>query len=366
MCLEFRYPNTCLNLIQFLRWRTFMRLIELLLQLLKGMEKDKLINLKKNFFADTKMSDEEFINLISKYQINYKKCCPKCGSTNFVKAGFTNKGLQRYKCHEHKGTFSTFTGTPYAYSKKDICRWIQFIKLMTTGASIRLCAKACNLNIATAFFWRHKILKAILEMLPKNLRGIIEINEVFFAESFKGNHSKSKHFDMPREPRKRGLTYAEYLDADKVAVLACKDRSQNMFASAADHCRVRFPKAYALLNDKIPEKSILCTNNNMAYIGLAKFLNCILYKMHYVGEVKEGKYHIINVSNLCKKIKRIINYKFKGVASKYLNHYLAWIHCMERVEKYISEIQLIDMLSMTMYSAITLRISDFKDIVCAV
>ena len=62
------------------------------------------------------MSDEEVINL-SKYQINYKKCCPKCGSTNFVKAGFTNKG--------HKGTnvmlqghLFNFTGTPMLTAKK--------------------------------------------------------------------------------------------------------------------------------------------------------------------------------------------------------------------------------------------------------
>lgn len=342
-----------------------MKLIELLLPVLKGLGKSKLIKFKKYLFAGSKMHDEEFVDLIYNYSVSYKKCCPMCGSANFVKAGFTPQGLQRYKCYDHKGTFSTFTGTPYAYSKKDISKWIQFIKLMTSGASIRLCAKVCNLNIATAFFWRHKILKALIEILPTKLEGIIEINEVIFAESFKGNHSKSKHFTMPREPRKRGILYTDFVDANKVGVLSCKDRSQNIFAKVADQGRVRFQKAYALLNDKIPQHSILCTNNNAAYIGLARFLNCVLYKMHHVGEVKNGKFHIINAAKLCKKIKRIINFKFKGVASKYLNHYLAWIHCTEKIENYIREIQVLDMLSMTMFSVSTLRYKDFKDIACA-
>ena len=34
--------------------------------------------------------------------------------------------------------------------------------------------------------------------------GIVEVDECFIKESFKGNHSKSTTFVMPRNPRKRG------------------------------------------------------------------------------------------------------------------------------------------------------------------
>ena len=36
------------------------------------------------------------------------------------------------------------------------------------------------------------------------VEGIVEVDEVFIRESYKGNHSKSTIFKMPREPRKRG------------------------------------------------------------------------------------------------------------------------------------------------------------------
>ena len=37
-----------------------------------------------------------------------------------------------------------------------------------------------------------------------NVGGVIEVDEAFFRESFKGNHKKSNTFIMPREPHKRG------------------------------------------------------------------------------------------------------------------------------------------------------------------
>ena len=38
-----------------------------------------------------------------------------------------------------------------------------------------------------------------------NVGGVIEVDEAFFRESFKGNHKKSTTFIMPRKPHKRGV-----------------------------------------------------------------------------------------------------------------------------------------------------------------
>ncbi len=61
--------------------------------------------------------------------------------------------------------------------------------------------KSLALNIATSFFWRHKILDCIrLFFGIGSVEGVIEAAEVFFVESFKG----PKPSKMPRKSRKRG------------------------------------------------------------------------------------------------------------------------------------------------------------------
>ena len=52
---------------------------------------------------------------------------------------------------------------------------------------------------------RHRILDVInLSLKNDKVEGIVEVDECFIKESFKGNHSKSTTFVMPRNPRKRG------------------------------------------------------------------------------------------------------------------------------------------------------------------
>lgn len=72
---------------------------------------------------------------------------------------------------------------------------------MLNGYSIRKSAKIVEINIATSFFWRHKILDCIRSFFGVgSVEGVIEADEVFFAESFKG----TKSYKMPRKSRKRG------------------------------------------------------------------------------------------------------------------------------------------------------------------
>lgn len=72
---------------------------------------------------------------------------------------------------------------------------------MLNDYSIRKSAKIVEINIATSFFWQHKILNCISTFLGVgSVDGVIEADEVFFTESFKG----TKPSKMTRQPRKRG------------------------------------------------------------------------------------------------------------------------------------------------------------------
>ena len=337
-----------------------MDFIKTLLGALKLLDISQLLSLKRLLFKeDINITNDEFIKLIRSYHIEHRPCCPHCSNLRIVRFGFTKNKSQRYKCNGCEKTFSIFTDTPLSYTKKSADMWIEYIKLMSFGTSIRASAKAVGVNIATSFQWRHKVLKALLAMVNDNLDGIIEIDEVLLAESFKGNQSWKNNFEIQRKSRKRGMGLGQFMNTKKISILCCRDRKDSMFARTADRCKTRFDIMFKLLANKLPKGSTLCTNNNMAYIALSKKLNCRLYKMRSCFEVKEKKYHIQNVGVFGQEIKSKIEDHFKGVATRYLNHYLVWIHWMAKLKSKASEYKTTDMLSIIMFSGKTLRVREF-------
>jgi hypothetical protein len=94
---------------------------------------------------------------------------------------------------------------------------------MVNGYSIRKSAKIVEINIATSFFWRHKIFDCISTFLGKGyIDGIVEADEVFFAESFKGTKSSN----MPRHSRKRGKQVKKrgIISKEQVCIATAIDR----------------------------------------------------------------------------------------------------------------------------------------------
>jgi hypothetical protein len=72
---------------------------------------------------------------------------------------------------------------------------------MIEGKSLAKTAALCGVDPTTAFRWRHRFLRAPADDKPRCLSGIVEADETFILESFKGRWS-----DLPREARKRGGT----------------------------------------------------------------------------------------------------------------------------------------------------------------
>ncbi|MCP4986429.1 MAG: hypothetical protein GY928_10315 [Colwellia sp.] len=65
-------------------------------------------------------------------------------------------------------------------------KWIEYTKLMWEGVSLRKSAKALNITLRTSFRWRHMFIKAPASLNPSELTGVIETDETFLPESFKG------------------------------------------------------------------------------------------------------------------------------------------------------------------------------------
>lgn len=338
--------------------------IKVLFELIKILDIDQLLMLKSCIFSfGAQLTDDEFKAIIYNHcNKEGKNQCPHCNSIDIVKYGLNALKNQRYKCKDCGKYFCNRTNTPMSYSKKTMNHWFEYFRLMCSTKSIRYCAEELKINIATAFQWRHKILNSVMPKLPSKLNGIIEIDEIFFAESFKGNHTKDKNFQIQRPPIMRKMTLSQWMDTNKVSVLCCKDRTKSMYSRVADRSRTRTARMITILGNKLPKGSILCTNNNLGYVGLAKQLNCQLYKMRDFREVKDGQYHIQNANAFGMYIKRTINFQFRGVATKYLNFYLSWLQWIEAVKHKTASEKIIDIIAMSLFSNSKLRNHEFKEI----
>jgi hypothetical protein len=96
---------------------------------------------------------------------------------------------------------------------------------MIEGKSLAKTAALCGVHPTTAFRWRHRFLRAPASDKPRGLRGIVEADETFVLESFKGRRS-----DLPRKSRKRGGTARHPgLHQDNIPILVARDRNGATF-----------------------------------------------------------------------------------------------------------------------------------------
>jgi transposase-like protein len=125
--------------------------------------------------------------------------CPHCTGREVVGWGRSH-GLLRFRCKSCGRTFNALTKTPMAHLRKKE-RWLDHARAMIEGKSLAKTAALCGVHPTTAFRWRHRFLRAPASDKPRSLRGIVEADETFILESFKGRWS-----DLPRKARKRGGT----------------------------------------------------------------------------------------------------------------------------------------------------------------
>lgn len=193
----------------------------------------------------------EVTNEVKENRFSRGKVCPHCGHDEVSRNGKYN-GKQRYICKSCRKTFTDFTLSPKHNSKKDVQQWIQYAKCMINGYSIRKCAEEVKISIPTSFYWRHKILDAIRTFMGiGSVGGVVEVDEAFFRESFKGNHKKSTTFTMSRRVHKRGVkgSYSSKdekrkrgISKEQVCVLCAMDRTGNLITELI--CKGRMKQSF--------------------------------------------------------------------------------------------------------------------------
>jgi transposase-like protein len=248
--------------------------------------------------------------------------CPHCGGRSLTRWGYAS-GLPRYRCGECRRSFNALTGTPLARLRMKE-RWASQTQALITGESLVKAAKRCAVDVTTAFRWRHRFLSAPALDKPGQLTGIVEADETYILESFKGRRS-----GLPRPAHKRGgMAKTRGLSAEQIPVLIARDRS-GATTDAVLAKRDRTSIAAALNGVVTPDNQLCCDGGKaiVSFARKAKIPCCILPKPG--GPRPEApNLHINNVNGYHGRLKEWLR-PFHGVATEYLDHYLGWRRAVE-------------------------------------
>ena len=255
---------------------------------------------------------------------NHEVCCVHCGLLDVCKCGHTKSGHQRFRCKGCGKTFTYASRTIFNGAKKELDMYLRYIHCMMRGMTIRESAYECHITKNNSFYLRHKILDALQGMQNSvKLEGIVEADETYFPISFKGNHSKSKTFVMPREAHKRGESAKKRgISKEKVCVACAVDGDHKSIAHISNLGRPSVASISAVLGGRIAEYSVLCTDKMNSYVPFAEHEHINVIPLKSTKRV-DGIFSIQHINNYHSQLKKFID-RFNGVSTKYLPNYLVW------------------------------------------
>ncbi len=293
----------------------FRRLLEQVQNLTLGQRKELIKQAKRI------ESEQEILALLEKRSEGEHRC-PRCGHDRIGKWGMAS-GLQRYRCRECGATFNALTGTPLSRLRhKD--KWLTYARTLVEGGSVRKAAERCGVHRNTTFRWRHRFLSLVEKNKPERLTGIVEADETFFRESFKGQKK-----GMPRPARKRGAkakkrgTSKEYKP-----VLIMRDRggvTREELLEGTDTQEIS-----RALKPVVDKEVVLCADGGAAYRLFAETEGITLKAVNLSRGIRvvEEVFHIQNVNAYHSRLKSWMR-RFHGVSTHYLPNYLGWRRLLE-------------------------------------
>lgn len=286
--------------------------------------------------------------------------CPHCKSTHFIKFGKYN-GIQRYRCKDCRKTFSNTTNSIWKYCKKPCVKWFQYTELLMEEKTLKQCAEKLEISIVTAFYWRHKLLHGVDKNTPEIFKNIVFLDKSYLGISNKGSKGKAypyknkfyKRYDLFRTTIIMSILY-DTNDSMSIKVLGKNDSwkvcEDKIFAKIEE-------KAYVKSIDNRYLKDHIIKHNKKVPLKLRKSLQYDT-SSYYLKDNIICSQEILNC-NL--NLKSWLS-KFKGVASKYLNHYCS-LFSIDFIKKEYDYIKLFfETLCNNIHENYYLRIIDLKDL----
>ena len=192
-------------------------------------------------------------------------------------------------------------------------RWPDQAQALIAGETVAKAAERCKVAYTTAFRWRHRFLSALNLDKPPRLSGIVEADETFILESFKG-----KRRDLPRASRKRGGKATKRgLSAEQIPVIVARDRTGATIDAVLP--RLDTASIAAALGPVITRPSELCCDGGAAITAFARRARVKFHVLPAPGVPKPEApdLHINNVNAYHGRLKEWMR-RFHGVATKNL------------------------------------------------
>ncbi len=80
--------------------------------------------------------------------------------------------------------------------------WDCYLESFAMKLTLREAAQRCAISLTTAFYWRHKILDALAaDHHDQVLTGVIQADETYVQDNYKGNCQAVKNLLVSREVR---------------------------------------------------------------------------------------------------------------------------------------------------------------------
>ena len=202
-----------------------------------------------------------------------------------------------------------------------------YAQALIEGTTVREAAYRCGVHKNTSFRWRHRFLALPAQLKPAQLHGIVEADETYFLESYKGTR------DLPRAPRKRGgVATKRGLSEEQIPVLIARDRSTTTTDAVLDKANTQAIRK--VLEPLVDPDAVLCSDGNIIYRRFAEQAHLAHKSVNLSAGIRvlDHAFHIQNVNAYDSRLKTWM-IRFHGVATKYLPNYLGWRRCLDRFGK---------------------------------
>lgn len=189
---------------------------------------------------------------------------------------------------------------------------------------LRECAARCGVCLKTAWTMRLRLIECLKAYSPDfrvGRGGACELDETYFPESFKGNHSRGS-FEMPRKARHRGKeAHRRGLSREQICVMTGISDANATFFEVSGRGAVSRKRAAEALRDRIGAGAVVATDKATAYIDVLRDLKVASHESYDSKDRSEGT---INRINAVHSLLGSFMARFKGVSTKHLGAYLDW------------------------------------------
>ena len=252
------------------------------------------------------------------------KCCPRCGCVEIVRKGHARDGSQRWLCHGCGRTFGVRTGRVIGMSKLPADKWMAYVQCFIDRLSLRACAERVGVSLPTSLFMRRRLLE-IVSTFNKSFsvsEGCgCELDETYFPESFKGNHTKGS-FKMPRKSHHHGKqVHTRGLSKEQICVMSGVNDSGESFLDMAGRGSLSSKRALDGLRGRIDDGAVVATDKSGAYPSALRELSVAA---HAAYDSKDRSAGTINHVNALHSALDGFMARYRGVSTKHLDEYLAW------------------------------------------